>query len=125
MLLILRGREPFAGSWALPGGFMEMDEPFIETARRELREETGLTAPPLQFLTLRDAPGRDPRGRVITVVFWGMVSEDASSLQAADDAAQAKWFDVNQLPPLAFDHEAVVTLARAALGERRARMDEA
>ena len=117
LLLIQRGKAPFKDQWALPGGFMEIDEPLEETARRELREETGIHAPPLRFVGLYDAPGRDPRGRVLSAVYTALLPE-AVSCQAGDDAAQARWFPIDALPTLAFDHAQVVADALATLPPR-------
>lgn len=111
--LIRRKHEPFAGLWALPGGFLDMDETLEAAAARELREETGLSRIALtQFHTFGD-PGRDPRGRSISVAYYGHIPECAV-LHAADDAAEAEWFPVENLPPVAFDHDKIVWLARQA-----------
>jgi len=110
VLLIKRGHYPFEGQWAIPGGFIGMEEELHDTAVRELAEETGLTGVKLQQLAAFGTVGRDPRGRMITVVFWG-IAEQASKVKGADDAAQAKWFDIDKLPkPLAFDHEEVLEI---------------
>ncbi|MCX7045132.1 MAG: NUDIX hydrolase [Candidatus Sumerlaeota bacterium] len=115
LLLIQRKRDPFQGHWALPGGFMEMDEPLEQTARRELKEETGLDSAPLHFINLYDDPGRDPRGRVITAAYWGFAGNPPPAPLATDDAAQAQWFALDALPPLAFDHARIILDALAAL----------
>ncbi len=107
VLLIRRGRPPFEGSWALPGGFVEMDEPLEAAAARELAEETGLTGFALRQLHTFGDPGRDPRGRSISVVYWGEAPPDAVAI-GGDDAAEAGWFPMDALPPLAFDHEKIV-----------------
>ena len=107
VLLIQRARDPFAGAWALPGGFVDMDEPLDAAAARELAEETGLHHVPLrQFHTYGD-PGRDPRGRTISVAHVATV-ETAPPVTAQDDAAAARWFPLDALPPLAFDHATIV-----------------
>ena len=112
--LIRRKHDPFAGCWALPGGFVDMDEPLEAAAARELREETGLDGIGLsQFHTFGD-PGRDPRGRSISVAYYGFLPAPAP-LRAADDAADARWFPVEDLPPLAFDHDRIVARARQAV----------
>ncbi|NLV45500.1 MAG: NUDIX hydrolase [Candidatus Hydrogenedentes bacterium] len=109
--LIRRKNNPFAGSWALPGGFLDMEETLDAAAARELEEETGLAGIPLkQFYTFGD-PGRDPRGRSISVAFYGFIPLPAP-LGAADDAAEAAWFPVSDLPPVAFDHDKIIFIAQ-------------
>jgi 8-oxo-dGTP diphosphatase len=110
LLLVRRKYEPFQGYWALPGGFVEMDEDLPDAAARELAEETGLKNIPLEQLRTFGRPGRDPRGRTITVVYFG-IARQPSQVKAADDAAQAQWFDLDNLPPLAFDHDEIVRCA--------------
>ena len=108
VLLIRRGRPPFEGKWAFPGGFIEMDETLLAWAKRELEEETGLCNVDLkQFRTYGD-PGRDPRGRTVSVVFYGFTDTKNSAVAGGDDASQADWFPVNQIPDLAFDHETIL-----------------
>jgi 8-oxo-dGTP diphosphatase len=108
ILLILRKNPPFQGMWALPGGFLEIDETLEETAARELEEETGLNGIDLkQFKTFSNVD-RDPRTRVITTVFYGMVSRENSLAKGGDDAEKAEWFSVNDLPPLGFDHFEII-----------------
>jgi 8-oxo-dGTP diphosphatase len=107
LLLIQRGNEPFAGSWALPGGFVEEGEQVAEAAPRELVEETGLRVGGLELLGVYDTPGRDPRGWTVSVVYLARV-QDAVEVTGTDDARQARWFDVEGLPELAFDHGLVV-----------------
>jgi 8-oxo-dGTP diphosphatase len=107
ILLIERGNEPFRGKWALPGGFMDMDETLEEACRRELEEETGIRMGSLTQFKTYDAVDRDPRGRTISVVFWGMADIPAGQL-AGDDAVNAGWFPVDQLPELAFDHALII-----------------
>jgi 8-oxo-dGTP diphosphatase len=103
ILLIQRKFEPFEGMWALPGGFIEMNETLLEACHRELREETGLEGIELnQFYTF-DEVGRDPRHRTVSTVFYGQVPE-ILSITGGDDAARAEWFPTNALPDLAFDH---------------------
>jgi 8-oxo-dGTP diphosphatase len=108
ILLIKRGRPPDKGKWALPGGFIEMDEDLIDSAKRELAEETGITGVELQELFTVGTPGRDPRGRVITVMFFAIVDMNHIECKAGDDAAEISWFSVSDLPQLAFDHEMVI-----------------
>lgn len=108
VLLIERGHPPFAGCWALPGGFVDSDEPLERAARRELDEETGLEVGPLEQLGAYGDPGRDPRGHVVTIAFVGLVEAAAHRPRAASDAARCAWFPVDALPPLAFDHDRIV-----------------
>lgn len=108
--LIRRKNEPFAGCWALPGGFVDMEEPLETAAARELAEETGLRDVPLkQFFTFGDV-GRDPRGRNIAVAYLGRLPAPVP-MRAGDDAGEAAWFSVQALPRLAFDHDRIITLA--------------
>lgn len=107
ILLIKRGNEPFKGSWALPGGFMEMDEALDDCARRELLEETGIGVGEIRQFKTYGNPHRDPRGRTITVAYLTTV-EMPCQLLAGDDAAEAEWFHLTALPELAFDHLLIV-----------------
>jgi 8-oxo-dGTP diphosphatase len=118
VLLIQRGKPPFKGSWALPGGFVEMEEDLEDAARRELGEETGLSAAWMEQLKTFGRPGRDPRGRVITVVYLAVAPAGGIEPRAGDDAARAAWFDPRNPPPLAFDHAEVLACALARLRER-------
>jgi len=112
VLLINRGNEPFKGKWALPGGFVGMDEELEDAVVRELAEETGLATVRLEQMRTFGTVGRDPRGRMITIVFMGIAKEDQTTIKAGDDAAQAQWFDIEKLPKdLAFDHNEVVRFA--------------
>lgn len=114
VLLVERGVEPFKGKWALPGGFLRMDESAEQGALRELQEETGLkTAYIKQFHTFTD-PDRDPRERVITIAYYALVC--LQDVVAGDDAARAGWFALNEVPSLAFDHDRIL---RTALQEIR------
>ena len=116
VLLIERGIEPFKGCWAFPGGFMQMDEDADTCARRELEEETGLKADYVeQFGTFSDV-NRDPRGRTVTIAHYALVKK--SEVKGADDAAQAKWFPIGNIPPLAFDHDRILRVALKALKEK-------
>lgn len=110
ILFIQRKNEPFRGQWAIPGGFVDEGEDLPDAARRELREETGLEAGEMEQLGAFGKPGRDPRQHTVSVAYVGFVGEDAVVV-AADDAAEAKWFLVKNLPELAFDHKYIVTLA--------------
>jgi 8-oxo-dGTP diphosphatase len=115
VLLIERGAEPFRGAWALPGGFLQPDEELDACARRELKEETGVDAELLLPFGNFSAPDRDPRERVISVAYLALMPSDELKLAAATDAAQAKWFAVSRLPPLAFDHDRILKQALAVL----------
>jgi 8-oxo-dGTP diphosphatase len=107
VLLIQRGQEPFKNKWALPGGFVNMDE-LLETAcRRELEEETGLKVDKMKQFKAYDAIDRDPRGRTISVVFSAELTKKIE-VKGGDDAAHAKWFSLSQLPELAFDHKKIL-----------------
>lgn len=108
ILLIKRKEDPFQGKWALPGGFMEMEESLEEAARRELEEETGIKAGELIRFDTYDKPGRDPRGRTITQVFVLVWKKEMGIPQAGDDAADLSWFPLNELPELAFDHSLIL-----------------
>lgn len=108
ILLIKRLNPPFSNCWALPGGFVDMNETLEEAVVRELEEETGLKNIILnQFKTYSDID-RDPRGRTISVVFAGLAKE-TDIVRPGDDATEAKWFSINKLPKLAFDHEQIIT----------------
>src|SRR5262245_26913477 len=119
ILLIQRGNPPFQGCWALPGGLLEPDEDLDVCARRELEEETGVTGLSLEQLHTFGAPGRDPRGRVVTVAYYTLVGAAAMKPpRAASDAANVRWSDVDDLPALAFDHAEIIALARRRLEAR-------
>ena len=107
VLLIKRGNEPFKDCYSFPGGFMDMNETLIQSAKRELEEETGLRVPALTPLGLYDKVDRDPRGRVISQVFKCVI-KSSSEPQAGDDAVEAKFFPLDKLPRLAFDHEQIL-----------------
>jgi len=111
VLLIKRGREPFEGQWALPGGFMDMDETPEQCAMRELREETGVTHLYLEQLYSFGAIDRDPRGRNISVAYFALIDSTKVVARAGDDAADAAWRSVYDLPVLAFDHHRIVDYA--------------
>ena len=111
VLLIKRGKEPFKGMWAFPGGFVEMDEELETAAARELCEETALTGVKLEQMHTFGTVGRDPRGRQISVAFVGMTKSPELEIKAGDDAAEAEWFDTNELPEMAFDHNEIAAMA--------------
>ncbi len=105
--LIRRGNPPFAGQWALPGGFVEIDEDLETAARRELWEETQLNPASLSQFHCFGAPNRDPRGRTISIA-WIALFDSREKGQAGDDAAAFAWFPLNSLPLLAFDHSQII-----------------
>ena len=111
VLLIRRALEPFLGSWALPGGFVDMDEDLDQAARRELQEETHLSRVFLEQLFTFGTPGRDPRGRVVSVAYYALVRPDQHPATGDSDASEAAWHPVDQLPPLAFDHTQIIAKA--------------
>ena len=110
ILLIKRKNEPFRDKWALPGGFVDMHETLEEAVSRELTEETGLKNIPLKQYHAFSDPERDPRGRTVSVVFYAFV-EGNSHVKGNDDAADAQWHNLNQLPGLAFDHHHIIRKA--------------
>jgi 8-oxo-dGTP diphosphatase len=114
VLLIERGQEPFKGRWTFPGGFMNMDETTLQCAARELKEETGLNGMPLEQLGAFSSVDRDPRERVITVAYFSVVRISENDPVAGDDAANASWFRIADVPLLAFDHDLVL---RTAIGK--------
>ena len=115
ILLIQRALEPFKGKWALPGGFVRVEETLDDAARRELAEETGLRDVFLEQLYTVGAVDRDPRERVVSVAYYALVKLSDHDAKAATDAAEAQWFPLSKLPKLAFDHAEIVDLARARL----------
>jgi 8-oxo-dGTP diphosphatase len=121
ILLIQRSNPPFQGWWALPGGLVEEDEDLDVCARRELEEETKVAGIALEQLHTFGAPQRDPRGRLVTVAYYTLVRPDLLNPKAASDAANVRWFEVDKLPSLAFDHAAIIAMAR---GRLRFRLDE-
>jgi len=121
VLLIRRGMDPFLGRWALPGGFVHIDETIEEAARRELREEAGIERAVLEQFHVFSALDRDPRERVISVAHVALVKLSEHAVRAATDAREAAWFGVDDLPSLAFDHGAIVEMA---IGRLRARVTQ-
>lgn len=115
VLLIERALEPFKGSWALPGGFVRVDETLDTAARRELAEEAGLEDVFLEQLYTFGAVDRDPRERVVSVAYYALVKLAAFKTKAATDAADARWFPVSKVPRLAFDHAEIFATALARL----------
>jgi 8-oxo-dGTP diphosphatase len=120
VLLIRRKHEPFKDSWAIPGGFVEMDESLDAAARRELFEETSVRAKDLVQLHTFGDPQRDPRGRIISVTYLALLDADRLQPRAGDDAAEVGWFSLRQPPKLAFDHKDILAVARKYLKERHA-----
>jgi 8-oxo-dGTP diphosphatase len=118
VLLVERGGAPYRGRWALPGGFVRVDETLEEAVRRELREETALDRVFLEQLGAFGDLDRDPRERVVTVAYYGLVRLADHRVRAATDAARAGWFPAVDLPRLAFDHGGIAALAQARLGEK-------
>lgn len=115
LLLIQRDRPPFEGCWALPGGFVDLDEDLETAARRELQEETGVQDLFLEQLYTFGAVDRDPRDRVVSVAYYALVNLHEHPAEAASDARAAQWFRVSALPSLAFDHAEVVAIALGRL----------
>jgi len=111
VMLIERDLEPFAGRWALPGGFVRVNEALDEAARRELQEETGLRDIYLEQLYSFGALNRDPRERVVTVAYYALVNLQGHDVKASTDARNAAWFSTDELPELAFDHEQILDAA--------------
>lgn len=115
VLLVQRGQPPFEGMWALPGGFIRIDESLDDAAARELAEETGVAPAYMEQLYTFGAPQRDPRHRVITVAYFAIIPMQDVARQQDSDAADAAWYSLRELPPLAFDHAAIVDYALTRL----------
>jgi 8-oxo-dGTP diphosphatase len=122
VLLIQRGHEPFAGRWALPGGFVEQGESVEQAAVRELREETGIQGLSVEQLHTFSAPGRDPRGWVVSVTHLALLRLQEHVPVAGDDARRAEWLAVRSATDLAFDHDRALALALARVRARAARV---
>ena len=118
VLLIQRAQEPFEGEWALPGGFVEIDESLGQAAKRELKEETGVNASFLEQLYTFGRPDRDPRERIITVAYYALIPFDQLSIAAGDDARDARLYSTDELPALAFDHDSILRIAKDRVKER-------
>ncbi|MCM1319179.1 MAG: NUDIX hydrolase [Muribaculaceae bacterium] len=116
VLLVKRGGEPYAGYWAFPGGFVNIDESAEEGALRELKEETSLTIAYIEQFHAYSDPGRDPRERVITIAYYALVK--ISEVRGGDDAREAAWFPIDEIPQLAFDHDTILRDALTRLRER-------
>jgi len=111
VMLIERDVEPYAGEWAIPGGFVRRDETLMEAATRELAEETGITGVFLEQLYTFGDPKRDPRGWVVSVAYYALVAPEKHLIHATTDARQARWFRITSLPELAFDHAEILATA--------------
>ena len=116
VLLIERGIEPYKGRWAFPGGFLKIDETAEEGALRELKEETGLEGAYMEQFHTFSAPERDPRERVITIAYYALVK--IQEVKGGDDAASARWFPLDDIPSLAFDHDYILRMATQRLREQ-------
>ena len=117
-LLIKRAMPPYQGEWALPGGFVNLDESLEEGARRELEEETGVSGVYLEQLYTFGKPDRDPRERVITVAYYALIPADTVEIRAATDADGVSWFGMQELPDLAFDHQEILAMAHRRLVDK-------
>jgi 8-oxo-dGTP diphosphatase len=115
VLLIKRNIKPFKNDWALPGGLVGDGESLEEAVERELKEETGVNINYLEQLYSFGKPGRDPRNRVISITYYGLVKPDAFELHADTDAADVAWFNIKKLPQLAFDHQEILAAAHERL----------
>ena len=110
VLLIKRKNDPFKGQWAIPGGFVDENENLENAAKREFAEETGIKVKTIEQVRAFGEPGRDPRGRIISIAFLSWL-DCKEELVAGDDAAEAKWFKLEELPDLAFDHAEIIKAA--------------
>jgi len=115
VLLIKRKNPPFKNRYAFPGGFIEMEEDLVESAKRELEEETGLKNIELIQFKAFGKPGRDPRGRNISVVFYGFTDINNSIVKASDDATECQWVETDKIQKMAFDHMEILRLSISEL----------
>lgn len=115
VLLIKRDIEPFKNSWALPGGLVLDEESLEEAVERELREETNVSVDYLEQLYSFGKPGRDPRNRVVSITYFGLVKPEHHTIKADTDANDVAWFDIQELPDLAFDHQMILDVAKKRL----------
>jgi len=115
ILLIKRKYEPFKGKWAIPGGFVLNEESLEEAVERELKEETGVEINYLEQLYTFGSPNRDPRSRIVSVAYFGLVSPSTFKIFASTDAEEVQWFKMDELPKLSFDHKEILQLAIARL----------
>ena len=111
VLLIKRKYDPFKGQWAIPGGFIKNDESLEDAVERELFEETGVKINYLEQLYTFGKPNRDPRGRVVSVAYFGLVRPNTFKITASTDAEQVRWFPINEIPKLSFDHREILNTA--------------
>jgi 8-oxo-dGTP diphosphatase len=118
VLLVKRALSPHQGKWALPGGFVNLDESLEEGARRELEEETGVSGVYLEQLYTFGQPDRDPRERVITVAYYALIPTDTIEIRAATDAEGVSWFGMKEIPELAFDHREILDMAHRRLVDK-------
>ncbi len=118
VLLVKRKFAPFAGKWAIPGGFVGKGESLEQAAKRELLEETGLNDVYLEQLHAFGDPDRDPRMQVITIAYFALVSINSIHIRAGDDAAETHWYSIRSLPPLAFDHQKILECALQRLRQK-------
>ena len=118
VLFIQRDQEPFKGQWAIPGGFVDIDERLSDAAKRELKEETGVSVNFLEQFYTFGRPDRDPRERIITVAYYTLIPSDQLALVAGDDARDAQLFSTNELPPLAGDHGNIFRVAKQRVTAR-------
>jgi 8-oxo-dGTP diphosphatase len=114
VLLVQRKNEPFQGKWCIPGGFVDPEERVLDAAKRELQEETAVENVALKMFSAYGDPGRDPRGRTVSFVYWCLLDKKPPAV-AADDAADCNWFDLNALPEMAFDHRQILDEFRTKL----------
>ena len=111
LLLVKRKNPPFQNKWAIPGGFVNYDEELEIAAKRELEEETGVKNVSVKQLHTFGKIGRDPRGRTVSVAYLAFVDAEQVKIKAGDDAKEAQWFDISELPELAFDHQEIIDFA--------------